>query len=213
MPSATEHNIVSQLNRKHFKNLYFILSLKFEFQFEFRAIIYNSKPILQCSVSLPHYVHQYIQEDPSFLWKSGFIIMDSAPPWKREIQMWEKCNRLSQLKVVFVPLILPFFCETENFFICQKWGLAPSQLWINFHRKPQHQLLLTFIYHPSAHWQPNGASDASCPVHHLKGQLWDWSQSVWQGTSSPAAFSQIFGGQQRPVDIQKLSSANFTDAL
>lgn len=54
-----------------------------------------------------------------------------------------------------------FFVRQRNFFFCLKWGLAPSQLWINFHRKPQHQLLLIFIYHPSAHWQPHGASDAS----------------------------------------------------
>lgn len=51
--------------------------------------------------------------------------MDSAPPWKRVIQMWEKCNRLSQLKVVFVPLILPFFVRQRIFLSARREGLHP----------------------------------------------------------------------------------------
>lgn len=72
-----------------------------------------------------------------------------------------------------------FFCETEKCFLCQKWGLTPSQLWINFHRKPQPAPITSDIHLPPLCLltAPQGFRDSSCPVHHLKGQLWDCNLS------------------------------------
>lgn len=101
--------------------------------------------------------------------------MNSTLPWKRVTQMWEKCDPLSQS--TFCSLY--FFCETEKCFLCQKWGLTPSQLWINFHRKPQPAPITSDIHLPPLCLltAPQGFRDSSCPVHHLKGQLWDCNLS------------------------------------
>lgn len=169
--------------------------------------MYNSKPILSV---LYHFLTMHIstfKRHSSFFSKSRFIIMDSALPWKRVTQMWEKFNPLSQLKVGFVTFFLLFFSflwDRELFLLPEvRADLSYGSI---FRESPS----INYFWHTSTTLcpltAPQGFRDASCPVHHLKRQLWDWNQRVWQGTCSHAAIRQIFGGLQRPEDIQELSS-------
>lgn len=109
-------------------------------------------------ITFSHHAHQYIQE--VFLPELRFNNHGLCPSLEKSNIDVREMQPIISAQSRFCSLL----CETENWgvFLARSEGLGPLSCGSIFREKSV----------------PQGFRDASCPVHHLKGQLWDWNQCL-----------------------------------